>query len=134
WYEDAGMSVEFLDGGDIASTAAVIAGGGAEMGIVSNMSRLVDAINEEADLVVVGTMLQQSPAGLMTLPDLEIDSAEDLVGLRIGTDEAGQNDINALFKVNGLDPDWEHVRVGFDAAPLFEDQIDAYYAYVTSQP
>lgn len=134
YYADENLSVDFLDGGDVASTAAVIAGGGADIGIVSNMARFVDAIATGADLVVVGAMYQTSPAGLMSLPDLAITSIDDLVGLRIGTDEAGSADINTLFAVNGLEPDWELVRVGWDAAPLFEDQIDAYYAYLTSQP
>lgn len=134
YYAENGVDVTFLDGGDVASTAAVIAGGGAQIGIVSNMARFADAIDTGADLVVVGALYQTSPAGLMTLPDLTIDSADDLTGLRIGTDEAGAADIDTLFAVNGLEPDYDLVRVGWDAAPLFEDQIDAYYAYVTSQP
>ncbi|GAA1707465.1 ABC transporter substrate-binding protein [Microbacterium sediminicola] len=134
YYADENLSVDFLDGGDVASTAAVIAGGGADMGIVSNMARFADAVATGADLVVVGALYQTSPAGLMTLPDLTISSIDDLEGLRIGTDEAGSADIDTLFTVNGLEPNWEDVRVGWDAAPLFEDQIDAYYAYLTSQP
>tara|TARA_B100000378_G_scaffold264749_1_gene248710 strand:+ start:765 stop:1784 length:1020 start_codon:yes stop_codon:yes gene_type:complete len=134
YYADENLSVDFLDGGDVASTAAVIAGGGADMGIVSNMARFADAVATGADLVVVGALYQTSPAGLMTLPDLTISSIDDLEGLRIGTDEAGSADIDTLFTVNGLEPNWEVVRVGWDAAPLFEDQIDAYYAYLTSQP
>lgn len=134
YYSDAGVNVSFLDGGDVASTAAVIAGGGAQIGIVSNMARLADAIGTGADLVVVGALYQTSPAGLMTLPDLTISSIDDLKGLRVGTDESGTADVDTLFAVNGEKPDYENVRVGYDAAPLFDGQIDAYYAYVTSQP
>lgn len=133
-YADEGLDVTFLDGSDVASTAAVIAGGGAQIGIVSNMSRLIDAVDTGADLVAVGAIYQQSPAGLMTLPDVTITDIDDLVGLRIGTDEAGTADIDTLFTVNDMEPDWEDVRVGYDAAPLFDGQIDAYYAYVTNQP
>jgi ABC-type nitrate/sulfonate/bicarbonate transport system substrate-binding protein len=134
YYSDAGLDVTFLDGGDVASTAAVIAGGGAQIGIVSNMARYMDALETGADLVAVGALYQQSPAGIMTLPDRTITSVDDLAGLTIGTDESGTADINTLFAVNGLEPDWEDVRVGYDAAPLFDGQIDAYYAYVTNQP
>jgi len=134
YYAEEGLSVDFLDGSDVASTAAVIAGGGAQIGIVSNMARFVDAVDTGADLVIVGALYQQSPAGLMTLPELTISDVKDLVGLRIGTDEAGTADIDTLFAVNGMEPDWQDVRVGYDAAPLFEGQIDAYYAYVTNQP
>lgn len=134
YYAEEGLDVEFLDGGDVASTAAVIAGGGADIGIVSNVSRLIDAVQTGADLVAVGALYQESPAGLMTLPGVELTDVADLEGLRIGTDEAGSADIDTLFRVNGAEPDWEDVRVGYDAAPLFAGQIDAYYAYVTNQP
>ncbi|MFD1715501.1 ABC transporter substrate-binding protein [Amnibacterium flavum] len=134
YFADEGLDVEFLDGGDVSSTAAVIAGGAAQIGIVSNLSRLIDAIDTGADLVAVGALYQTSPAGLMTLPDLDVTSVDDLKGLRIGTDESGTADIDTLFRVNGEEPDYEDVRVGYDAAPLFDDQIDAYYAYVTNQP
>ncbi|MDX6372149.1 MAG: hypothetical protein QOD98_1137 [Nocardioidaceae bacterium] len=134
YFADAGLDVQFLDGGDVASTASVIAGGGAQLGIVSNMARLYDANASGADLVAVGALYQTSPAGIMTTPDREVTSVDDLVGLKIGTDEAGQPDIDSLFKVNGDEPDWTPVRVGFDAAPLFAGKIDAYYCYVTNQP
>jgi ABC-type nitrate/sulfonate/bicarbonate transport system substrate-binding protein len=134
YFADQGLDVSFLDGGDVASTASVIAGGGAQLGIVSNMARLYDANQSGADLVAVGALYQTSPAGIMTTPDREITSVDDLAGLKIGTDEAGQPDIDSLFKVNGQEPDWTPVRVGFDAAPLFAGKIDAYYCYVTNQP
>lgn len=133
-FAEEGLDVEFLDGGDVASTAAVVAGGGAQLGIVSNMARLYDANASGADLVAVGALYQTSPAGIMTTTDREISSVEDLAGLKIGTDEAGQPDIDALFSVNEMEPDWTPVRVGYDAAPLFAGKIDAYYCYVTNQP
>ncbi|MCW2844553.1 MAG: hypothetical protein JWN22_2469 [Nocardioides sp.] len=134
YFADNGLSVKFLDGGDVASTASVIVGGGAQMGIVSNMARLYDANKAGADLVAVGAIYQTSPAGIMTLPDREVSSIADLEGLKIGTDESGQADLDTLFKVNGKDPSYTHVRVGYDAAPLFAGKIDAYYVYVTNQP
>jgi len=134
YYEDAGLEVNFLDGGDVASTETIIAGGGAQIGISSNMARLADAIDAGADLVAIGAIYQVNPACLMTRPDTTITSAKDLAGLRIGSDESGLNDIKTLFAVNGLDPDFEGVRVGYDAAPLFDNQVDAYYCYSTNQP
>ncbi len=134
YYSDAGFTVELLSGGDVSNTAAVIAGGGAEIGFVSNMGRMVDAVNTGADLVAVGALLQQSPAGILTRPDDVITEAAQLAGRRIGADEAGIRDINALFTINGLDPDWTDVRTGYDAAPLLDGQVDAYYGYVTNQP
>ncbi|UFS60654.1 ABC transporter substrate-binding protein [Subtercola endophyticus] len=134
YYSADGLAVNFLDGSNVDSTAAVIASGAAQIGIVSNMSRLADAQASGADLVVVGAVYQTSPAGFMTLPSVTVKSVNDLKGLRIGSDASGQADIDTLFKVNGESPDYTPVQVGYDAAPLFQGQIDAYYVYLNSEP
>lgn len=134
YYAAAGLKVNFLSGGNVASTASVIAGGGSQIGIVSNMSRLYDANKAGANLVAIGALLQTSPAAFMTLPSLKIKKISDLDGLKIGTDPPGKADINALFAVHHLKPDWTFVPVGFDAAPLFKHVIDAYYIYAYNQP
>ncbi|WGL53977.1 ABC transporter substrate-binding protein [Nocardioides sp. BP30] len=134
YYAADGLKVNILDGGNVSSTASVIAGGGAQLGIVSNMARLYDANKAGAGLVAVGAIYQTSPAGIMTLPSRKITDIDQLKGLRIGTDAGGKADINALFAANGQSPDWTFVPVGYDAAPLFKGQIDAYYCYVNSQP
>lgn len=131
YYADQGVDVTFLDGGDVSSTASVVAGGGADIGVVSNVARFHDALETGADLVAVGAIYQDSPAGIMTLEDRPIESVADLRGLKIGTDESGTTDLDTLFRVNGEEPDYEAVRVGYDATPLFEGIIDAYYMYVT---
>jgi ABC-type nitrate/sulfonate/bicarbonate transport system substrate-binding protein len=134
YYSSAGLKVNFLSGGNVASTASVIAGGGAQIGIVSNMARLYDANKAGANLVAIGAVLQTSPAALMTLPSLKITKISDLDGKKIGTDPPGKADINALFAVHHLKPDWTFVPVGYDAAPLFKHVIDAYYVYAYNQP
>jgi ABC-type nitrate/sulfonate/bicarbonate transport system substrate-binding protein len=134
YYAKAGLKVKFLSGGTVASTASVIAGGGAQIGIVSNMARLYDANKSGANLVAIGAVLQTSPAALMTLPSLKIKKISDVAGLRIGTDPPGKADINALFAVHHLKPNWKFVPVGYDAAPLFKHVIDAYYVYAYNQP
>jgi len=134
YYSAAGLKVKFLSGGNVASTASVIAGGGAQIGIVSNMARLYDANKSGANLVAIGAVLQTSPAALMSLPSLKIKKINDLVGLRIGTDPPGKADINALFAIHHVKPNWKFVPVGYDAAPLFKHVIDAYYVYAYNQP
>ncbi|MBV8081224.1 MAG: ABC transporter substrate-binding protein, partial [Actinobacteria bacterium] len=134
YYSAAGLKVNFLSGGNVASTASVIAGGGAQIGIVSNMARLYDANKSGANLVAIGAVLQTSPAALMSLPSLKITKISDLDGKKIGTDPPGKADINALFAVHHLKPDWTFVPVGYDAAPLFKHVIDAYYVYAYNQP
>ena len=39
-----------------------------------------------------------------------------------------------MFKVNGLEPDYEFVPMGFDPQPLADGEMDAIASYVTNQP
>lgn len=135
YYADEGLTVRLLPGADVASHEAVVAGGGAEMGTSSFLSRIVDAVNAGSDLVVVGAALQQSPIGLMSMADNPIQTAEDILGKRIGLQEGATAEIQLILQLNGLDPeDWTEVPVGFDPSPLLDGEVDAYYAYLTSQP
>jgi len=134
-WADEGLTVDLLPGADVASHEAVIAGGGAELGTSSFLSRIVDAVNSGSELVVVGAGLQQSPIGLMSMADNPILSAEDILGKRIGLQEGATNEIRLILELNGLDPDdWTEVPVGFNPGPLLQGEVDAYYAYLTSQP
>jgi ABC-type nitrate/sulfonate/bicarbonate transport system substrate-binding protein len=134
-YAAEGIKPNFLEGGDVASTEAVIAGGAAQIGISSFVTRLVDAINKNTPLVMVAAMFQRSPAGLMSLPGKPVRTPHDIVGKRIGLQEGSQNDIDTVMKLAGLPVNsYTVVPVGYDASPLFQGQVDAYYCYVTSQP
>ena len=134
-YAAEGIKANFLEGGDVASTEAVIAGGGAQIGVSSFVTRLVDAINKNTPLVMVAAMFQRSPAGLMSLPSKPVRTPHDILGKRIGLQEGSQNDIDTIMKLAGLPLNsYTVVPVGYDATPLFQGQVDAYYCYVTSQP
>jgi ABC-type nitrate/sulfonate/bicarbonate transport system substrate-binding protein len=135
WYADERLEVDFLPGADVASHEAVVAGGGAEIGTSSFLSRIVDAVNAGSDLVVVGAGLQQSPIGLMSMADNPIQSAQDILGKRIGLQEGSTSEIRLILELNGLDPDnWTEVPVGYNPGPLLDGEVDGYYAYLTSQP
>jgi ABC-type nitrate/sulfonate/bicarbonate transport system substrate-binding protein len=134
-YAAEGIKANFLEGGDVASTEAVIAGGGAQMGVSSFVTRLIDAINKGTPLVMVGAQFQRSAAGLMSLPAKPIRTAHDILGKKIGLQEGAQNDIDTVLKLSRLPLNsYTVVPVGYDASHLFEGQVDAYYCYVTNQP
>ena len=42
--------------------------------------------------------------------------------------------IDAMFKINGLEPDYEFVPMGFDPQPLVDGEMDVITSYVTNQP
>src|SRR5262245_40049124 len=48
-FAEEGLELTLLPGADVASHEAVLAGGGADFGTSSYLSRLVDAVNADAD-------------------------------------------------------------------------------------
>ncbi|MXZ94729.1 MAG: ABC transporter substrate-binding protein [Acidimicrobiaceae bacterium] len=135
YFAAEGVKAHFAQGGGGIATEVTVNGPGIEMGASSFLSRTIDATAAGADLVVLGAALQQSPIGFIYLPDNPINTIEDLVGKRIGLQgESGIADVNTLFGVNGIEPDYENVPVGFDPSPVVEGEVDAYYAFLTNQP
>ena len=135
YFAAEGIEAVLAQGGGGIATEVTINGPGIELGASSFLSRTIDAMAAGADLVVLGAALQQSPIGFIYLPDNPINTVEDLVGKRIGLQgESGIADVNTLFGVNGVEPDYENVPVGFDPSPVVEGEVDAYYAFLTNQP
>ena len=59
---------------------------------------------------------------------------EDLVGKRIGGVQGDQIRIDAVFKINDLESDYEFVPMSFDPQPLVDGEMDLITCYVTNQP
>ena len=135
YFADNNIAATLVQGGGGISTPVTINGPGIEIGAISFLSRTVDAIAAGADLIVLGAALQQSPIGFIYMPDNPVNSIEDLVGKRVGLQgESGIADVDTLFRINGLEPDYEYVPTGFDPSPVVEGEVDVYYAFLTNQP
>ncbi|MGH9211698.1 MAG: ABC transporter substrate-binding protein [Acidimicrobiales bacterium] len=132
-YTDEGIDPEFLPG-DTAAAEAVVAGGGAPIGISGVTSRITDAIAEGSDFVIYGVQYQNSPDAILSLPDNPIQTPEDIVGKRIGVQEGAALDVDAILLLAGLPVEWEPVRVGFDPDPLVQGDVDGYFCYAINQP
>jgi ABC-type nitrate/sulfonate/bicarbonate transport system substrate-binding protein len=135
YFAQRGVEVEFLHGGpNTPAVAQVLAAGDADVGVASDELQLIQANEEGADFVILGAMYQRSPNGLVWLAETEIESVEDLVGKRIGLTTGDQIRVDALFRVNGLEPDYETVQMSFDPQPLIDGDADVITCYVTNQP
>jgi ABC-type nitrate/sulfonate/bicarbonate transport system substrate-binding protein len=134
YFRDAGITANVLAGGPgLASAEALVAAGRADVGI-DQIDRIVDAIAAGADLVVIGAIFQQSPAGLLSLPAHPVRTARDIVGKRIGLQQGARVYIDGILTLNHLPRDFTEVVVGFDPQPLVEGACDAYLCFVTNQP
>lgn len=135
YFADAGVDVELQHGGtNTASVAQIVAAGQADIGVASSDLELIEANAQGADLVVLGAMYQRSPFGYTWMTDSGIEGPEDLVGKRIGGVQGDQLQIDAVFAINGLDPDYEFVTMGWDPAPLPNGEVDVITSYTTNQP
>jgi ABC-type nitrate/sulfonate/bicarbonate transport system substrate-binding protein len=134
YFAEEGIAAELVGGGPNApENVQVLEAGQAELGTASDILKIFDAASQGADFVMLGAVLQQSPLGLCWL-DPAIATPEDLIGKRIGGDEDSTVLVDAMFAVNGLEPDYEFVPIGFDPAPLPNGEVDAIVCFVTNQP
>jgi ABC-type nitrate/sulfonate/bicarbonate transport system substrate-binding protein len=130
-----GVTAEFLHGGpNTPAVAQVLAAGDADVGVASDELQLIQANAEGADFVILGAMYQRSPSGFCWLAETPIATVQDLVGKRLGLTTGDEIRVDAVFAVNGLEPDYETVQMSFDPQPLIDGDADAITCYVTNQP
>lgn len=134
-FADRGVTTPFVHGGpNTPAVAQVVAAGDADIGVASDELQLIQANEAGADFVILGAMYQRSPSGYVWLADTPIETAEDLVGKRIGLTTGDEIRVDALFRVNGLEPDYERIAMSFDPQPLIDGDADVITCYVTNQP
>lgn len=133
-FEARGASVALLTGGPgLQASEAIVAGGTADLGLSTVMSGVVSAIAQGTALKVIGAIHPQSPLHFMAAPGERLESVEDFVGKRVGGPQGRQVQIDAIFRVNGLEPDYTYVPTGFDHSPLVAGDVDIMSAYVTGE-
>lgn len=134
FFAEAGIAPGFIGGGPNAPEATqVLEAGEAQLGTASDTLRIIEAVAQGSDLVMIAAVLQQSPLGMAWL-DPEIETLEDMLGRRIGGSPDSPINIDAALAVNGLPTDYEFVPIGFDPAPLANGEVDAIVCFVTNQP
>ena len=135
YFTDLGVESSLIHGGpNAAAVPQVLASGDGNIGISASELDIIKANNEGQDFVVIGAMYQRNPLGLTWMTETGIETVDDLIGLRIGGPQGDQVQIDAMFKANGLEPDYTFVPMGFDPQPLVDGEVDAIASYVTNQP
>lgn len=135
YYEEEGLDIEWIGGGpNSPTTMATVAAGDADLGIVPGTQSWLQSFADGNDWTAIGALFQESPGALVSLASNPVESAEDLVGQTVLGQEGTQINYDAIFRLAGLEPDYEFIPVGFDIAPLVEEQGVAYTAYSTNQP
>jgi ABC-type nitrate/sulfonate/bicarbonate transport system permease component len=135
YFKAEGIDLAYSAGGPNAPDAlVVVAAGKADFGFASWLP-LLDAIDKGNDFVIVGTELQQSPLGVLSLAKNPIRTPKDIVGKKIlaqGPNE--KTAIDAVLGLAGLPKEWTMVTTGFSPEPLLAGDGDGYTAFGTNQP
>ncbi|GII77821.1 myristoyl transferase [Sphaerisporangium rufum] len=128
------LSAPLLAGGpNVPDTASVVTAGGADVALL-DFAALLKARENEADLVAIGAVFQETPGGFVSLAERPVRTAADLVGRRIGLSPGAEVLVEAILKVNGLPNKYERVPVGAGTAALTKGDCDVMACYVTAQP
>jgi len=135
YYAEEGLRIEWLQGGPNAPTVmASVAADSADLGIAAGQQSLLQSIPQGNDFALVGSIFQDAPGSLLSLAAHPVRSAADLKGQKVLGQEGTQPTIDALFRLAGMEPDYEFVTAAYDPGPLVEGQGVAYTCYLTNQP
>ncbi len=136
YYKAEGVEIKFLPGGpNMQAVEQVVAGGNAHAGLPTFLTSTIQAVQRKTDLVVIGAVFQTSPLALISLDDMPLKSAKDLVGKKIGAAQGRQRELNAVFKINNLpDNGYRFVPIGYDSTPLVKRDVDVISVFATSEP
>lgn len=135
WYQEEGFSsVEFLAGGPSVQQDAVVASGKA-FACTSSPDIASAAINQGAELIIVGAEYQKNPFCVMSLADNPIATPEDMYGKKVGVQSVNEPVWNAFIEAAGLDASKiEKVPVQFDPQPMVNGEVDGWFSFVTNEP
>ena len=134
-FSERNVTSELGHGGpNTPAVVQVLAAGDGNVGLSASELDITQANKEGSDFVIIGSMYQRNPLGLTWLAGTTINTAEDLVGKRIGGPQGDQVQFEAVLKINDLPIDYEYIPMSFDPQPLVDGEMDVMISYITNQP
>ncbi len=135
FYKKQGFSsVELLSGGPTVQQDAVVQSGKA-FACISAPDITSSAINNGADLKIIGAQYQKNPFCVMSLKKSPIKTPEDMIGKKIGVQATNEAVWAAFLKANDIDPSKiDKVPVQFDPTPLAKGTVDGWFSFFTNEP
>jgi ABC-type nitrate/sulfonate/bicarbonate transport system substrate-binding protein len=131
---DQKVKLKLIPGGaDIGAIEGIVAGGGADVGMPTDITTVIAAIADGNPLICIGAFYQSNLNVLMSDPKTPITSVKQLVGKKIGGPQGAQTKFDAMFKLAGLKPDYKFVPTGYGPDPLIKGDVDALAAFITDE-
>ncbi|MFO7690287.1 MAG: ABC transporter substrate-binding protein [Cryobacterium sp.] len=135
YYTEAGFDSVDLVAGPPTSVEATVLSGNVDIGIGNAISTGTVIANEGAPLKIIGATYQKNPFSILSLEGGgNIAAIDDLMGKTIGVQASNLNLWEAFLEVNGIgEDDVTTLPVEYDPTPLFNGEVDGWFAYVTNE-
>ncbi len=129
WYREAGLDVTFVPVDTEMKVVNTVVSGGNWLGC-SESGVLIAAKASGAPIRAIGTMLQGSPMGLISLREKGFDSLARLRGKRLGIHPDGRKALELVLAHEGFKPsEFTIVEKDHDLTPLLNGDCDAVQGY-----
>lgn len=125
YYQDKGIEAELRSAvtsdKEIINVVDEVISGRADFGIGG--LDILTAIDQGEELFILAPLFQKSPTVIVTAGGLVVESIDDLVGLRVGMEDASSSnsEIMSMFRFHGVDPGSINLH---SRTPLVKDLSD----------
>ena len=134
YYKKQGLDVTLLPGGPNLAPEPIVVSGTALVGI-THTAEAIQAINNGADIKIIGAGFQKSPTCIASRASAPIHNPQEMIGKKIGISASNQPIWESFLKANNMTAAGiDVVTVGFDPTPLATGEIDGLMAFYTNEP
>ncbi len=134
YYSDNGIDVTLMAGGPTTAVEPIVVSGKALVGI-TGPDTVSQAINNGAQLTIIGASMQKAPQAIMSLAKTPILNPQGMIKKRIGVQASNLVAFNAFLKINNIAASQVTiVPVQFDPTPLASGTVDGWYSFITNEP
>lgn len=133
WYADEGIDLGITPGGPSIDGVALVGSGKKQIGQVPSSPSLMLAVAQGVPVKAFAVGVQRQPYAYVSRPGKAVKEPRDLIGKTVGTQATGQILIDALLKVNKIDPKDVKIEViGAEITPLTTGQVDVWTGWLTN--
>ncbi len=135
YYADEGLDLTYLSGGPDVIPESTIIAGRADLALTTPDTTIRTISEQGAPFKIIGAQYQKSPHGIISLKKAPLNSPADMVGKTIAVPPVNIVTIEALLRLNGIDPSEVNiVPYAYDPTPLVRGEIDGTLDFVTNVP
>ncbi|HUW80205.1 MAG TPA: ABC transporter substrate-binding protein [Acidocella sp.] len=134
-YDKAGLALNYIPGGPDVIPESTLLAGKADIALTTPDTTIKAITDSGAQFRIIGAQYQKNPLGVISLAKSNINKPADLVGKILAVPPVNTLSVNAMFKMNGIDPSSvKIVPYEYDPTPLIKGEVDATIDFATDVP